>query len=190
MDCRPPKRPIRRTSSASRPADLYPFRNYSTSIRLPGSSITPATCCATASIIRRASRRPPSASGDLSSVSQPIFDPTTGSPFPGNIIPTSRISPIAQGLLNFIPLPNQATGTINQDYRLIYANPTNTQALNTRFNATVTPKDNLAFVFNWQGNNSQNRPVLRLLRYSSGNGFNGTATWRHRLARAVSNRSS
>jgi len=119
--------------------------------------------------------------GNLSSVTQLIFDPSTGSPFPGNIIPTSRISPIAQGLLSFIPLPNQATGTINQDYRLVVANPTNTQALNTRLNATVTPKDNLAFVVNWQGNNSKTDQFFGCCDTSSGNGFNGTATWRHRL---------
>jgi hypothetical protein len=119
--------------------------------------------------------------GNLSTITQTIFDPTTGAPFPGNIIPTTRISPIAQGLLNFIPLPNQATGTINQDYRLIYANPTNTQALNTRLNATVTPKDNLAFVVNWQGNNSKTDQYFGCCDTSSGNGFNGTATWRHRL---------
>jgi trimeric autotransporter adhesin len=119
--------------------------------------------------------------GNLSSVTQLIYDPSTGSPFPGNIIPTSRISPIAQGLLSFIPLPNQNTGTINQDYRLVVANPTNTQALNTRLNATVTPKDNLAFVVNWQVNNSKTDQFFGCCDTASGNGFNGTATWRHRL---------
>jgi hypothetical protein len=119
--------------------------------------------------------------GNLSSISQIIYDPTTGSPFPGNIIPTARISPISLGLLQFIPLPNQATGTINQDYRLITANPTNTQALNTRLNFTVTPKDSLAFVVNWQGNNSKNDQYFGCCDAGSGNGFNGTATWRHRL---------
>ena len=119
--------------------------------------------------------------GDLSSVSQIIYDPATGAPFPGNVIPTSRISPTAQGLLNFIPLPNQATGTINQNYRLIYANPTNTQALNTRLNTTLTPKDNLALVVNWQGNNSKTDQFFGCCDTASGNGFNGTATWRHRV---------
>jgi len=120
-------------------------------------------------------------SGDLSSVTSTIFDPTTGAPFPGNVIPAGRISPIAQGLLSFVPLPNQATGTINQNYRLIAANPVDTQALNTRLNATVTPKDNLAFVVNWQGNNSKTYQFFGCCDTSSGNGFNGTATWRHRL---------
>src|SRR3954465_10726370 len=38
-----------------------------------------------------------------------IRDPQTGAPFPGNVIPPSRISPIASSVLNqYIPLPNSA----------------------------------------------------------------------------------
>ena len=45
--------------------------------------------------------------GDFSSVATPIRDPLTGLPFPGNVIPASRISPQATQLLNdFVPLPN------------------------------------------------------------------------------------
>lgn len=36
----------------------------------------------------------------------PIIDPTTGLPFPGNIIPPGSISPVASALLQFYPLPN------------------------------------------------------------------------------------
>jgi carboxypeptidase family protein len=35
-----------------------------------------------------------------------INDPTTGQPFPGNIIPQSRINGWGQAMLNFFPLPN------------------------------------------------------------------------------------
>jgi hypothetical protein len=38
--------------------------------------------------------------------SSPIIDPLTGSPFPGNEIPQSRITPQAQALLEMYPLPN------------------------------------------------------------------------------------
>ena len=44
--------------------------------------------------------------GDFSSVPVPLIDPVTQQPFPGNQIPASRISPSAQALLRFIPLPN------------------------------------------------------------------------------------
>lgn len=47
-------------------------------------------------------------SGDFSAGAA-IRDPLTGQPFPGNIIPASRISPAAAKLLNdFVPLPNSA----------------------------------------------------------------------------------
>lgn len=40
----------------------------------------------------------------------PIYDPNTGIPFPGNIIPTSRFSNLAKTILPFIPNPDR-TGT-------------------------------------------------------------------------------
>jgi len=36
----------------------------------------------------------------------PIYDPETGNPFPGNQIPSSRFSPLAQSLLSSIPNPD------------------------------------------------------------------------------------
>jgi hypothetical protein len=38
----------------------------------------------------------------------PIYDPQTGLPFPGNIIPADRISPLATSLLQYIPNPDSA----------------------------------------------------------------------------------
>ncbi len=38
----------------------------------------------------------------------PIYDPQTGQPFPGNIIPQSRFSPLAASLLPSIPNPDRA----------------------------------------------------------------------------------
>jgi hypothetical protein len=38
-----------------------------------------------------------------------VYDPLTGKPFPGNIIPASRINPVGQALVNAYPLPNNAT---------------------------------------------------------------------------------
>ncbi len=42
-----------------------------------------------------------------------ITDPTTGAPFPGNVIPTNRIDKTGQAMLNYFPLPN-FTGTGSQ----------------------------------------------------------------------------
>jgi outer membrane receptor protein involved in Fe transport len=45
-------------------------------------------------------------SGDLSEYGIPIYDPLTGQQFPGNVIPSNRLSPQAQNLLKLLPLPN------------------------------------------------------------------------------------
>ena len=60
-----------------------------------------------------------------------IYDPLTGQPFPGNVIPADRFDPLAQNFVNLYPNPNQdglknnylvnpsSTNTINQgDVRL------------------------------------------------------------------------
>ncbi|MEO7145502.1 MAG: hypothetical protein ABI165_18550, partial [Bryobacteraceae bacterium] len=44
--------------------------------------------------------------GDFSKSSATILDPTTHTPFPGNIVPASRIDPNGQKLLSLLPLPN------------------------------------------------------------------------------------
>ena len=46
--------------------------------------------------------------GDLSAYGANIYDPATGLQFPGNVIPSSKISPQALAILNSIPKPNAA----------------------------------------------------------------------------------
>ena len=48
--------------------------------------------------------------GDFSGTSFAFRDPLTGQPFPGRVIPASRLDPIAQNVMSFFyPLPNQGT---------------------------------------------------------------------------------
>ncbi len=55
-----------------------------------------------------------------------IKDPTTGQPFPGNIIPKSRLSPNGLGILNAWPSPNLATPINgNQNWYLTAMHPQN-----------------------------------------------------------------
>src|SRR2546427_1408174 len=42
---------------------------------------------------------------------QPIIDPRTGLPFPGNIIPADRISPLGQKMMGLLPTPNGVLNT-------------------------------------------------------------------------------
>jgi hypothetical protein len=54
--------------------------------------------------------------GNFSSFSGTIIDPTTGLPFPGNIIPTNRINPASTVLAQFWPGPNSTTLTGANNY--------------------------------------------------------------------------
>lgn len=63
---------------------------------------------------------PAERNGDLSALSSPIFDPSTGQQFTfngqPNVINPTRITPQAQALLGFIPLPNAPGLTQNFHY--------------------------------------------------------------------------
>jgi len=51
--------------------------------------------------------------GNFSEITTPIRNPLTGQPFPGNIIPTAQISPIARKLLEYYPSANLGGTTSN-----------------------------------------------------------------------------
>ncbi len=51
--------------------------------------------------------------GDFSSSSAIIYDPATGAPFPGNIIPSTRIRPASTAFMQYTPLPNFSAGPNN-----------------------------------------------------------------------------
>jgi carboxypeptidase family protein len=68
------------------------------------------------------------------------IDPTTHSPFPGNIVPVNTSDPNIQGLLSMIPLPNQGnvyTATISQ--------PTNWRQELIRVDHNLSDKHRLTF---------------------------------------------
>ena len=78
--------------------------------------------------------------GDFGNVK--IIDPTTGLQFPNNVIPQSRISPIAANLTKqFIPLPNYSSGATN--FFAAQSIPTNIDQYTVRVDHRVGDKDTL-----------------------------------------------
>ncbi len=69
-----------------------------------------------------------------------VKDPSTGSPFPGNIIPTSRMDPNAAKLLSVFPLPNIDPATNNYKYNFALGSsdqqPVLTETLKLDYNAS------------------------------------------------------
>jgi hypothetical protein len=69
-----------------------------------------------------------------------ITDPTTGRPFPGNIIPQSQINKNGQALLGVFPLPNASSPTYQYNYifQSVVDNPRNVQMLRVDYNLNPT----------------------------------------------------
>lgn len=73
-----------------------------------------------------------------------LIDPVTGMPFPGNIIPANRISPIANYYLQFVPQGNaqgQASASANRLEQNNY--------LTTRLDHNITDNHLINFTFNY-----------------------------------------
>ncbi len=114
-----------------------------------------------------------------------IYDPATRAPFPNNQIPASRISPIAKGLLNYIPLPNQTGGI--QNYRYVSSVPQNSQNFGLRLNHSLNKTDRLDFVFNLQSRNSNGAQLYGFQDPQDGNGFSLNIGWTHNFTNRLIN---
>jgi hypothetical protein len=87
--------------------------------------------------------------GDLSGLCPPpqcsIVDPLTGQAFPGNRIPSARISPVATNLFQiYLPRPNSGGGAdTNANFRTQIPTPSNTDGYDVRVDHTLTPKQSV-----------------------------------------------
>ena len=112
--------------------------------------------------------------------SNPVLDPTTGVPFPGNQIPQNRFSPQAQALLNFYPLPN-FTGNAGYNYQVPILSPSHQDALQSRFNKSLGNRDQVYGRFAFQSTRSNTQNLFDFLDTTSLLGINTSVNWSHRL---------
>lgn len=127
--------------------------------------------------------------GDLSASVNPIYDPATGSStgagrtaFPGNVIPTDRIDPIALKLIALMPLPNlrSADGTVplTNNYFVKAPFDFNRWTLDTKVNWNATPKLNVFGRFSeldfWTFNETVYGDTLQGMPIGGGNPGTGT----------------
>ncbi len=97
--------------------------------------------------------------GNFSTAATTIYDPATGNPdgtgrtpFPGNMIPPSRISPVARNILALLPLPNvpgAAFGQVNYELPTSEREKT-TNAFNVKLNYNPGQSDQLSLRFSYQ----------------------------------------
>jgi len=85
-------------------------------------------------------------------------DPNKGKPFPGNSIPANCLSPQAQALLNYVPLPNLPGQ--NENFQRLTSEQSNTTVFGLRFIHSF-------------GSASGTNPLMRLARQYLGQGNQG-----------------
>jgi hypothetical protein len=109
-----------------------------------------------------------------------IIDPSTGLPFPGNQIPQNRISPQAQALLSFYPLPN-FNGNTGYNYQIPILSPTHQDALQSRFNKGLGNRDQIYGRFAFQSMRSDTSNLFGFTDTTDLLGINTSLNWSHRL---------
>jgi hypothetical protein len=105
--------------------------------------------------------------GDLSASPSPIYDPGTGNAngtgreqFAGNLIPTSRISPIASNVLALVPLPNIPGAGATNNYQ---ANPSFHQAstqFDVKLDQVLRKVDHLTYRYSWEHTDIVQSPIF------------------------------
>jgi trimeric autotransporter adhesin len=114
-----------------------------------------------------------------------IFDPATHAPFPGNVIPMSRIDPAALKLLSFFPLPNQS-GSID-NYYIAKSVPNNNENINVRMNRPITKKDQGNFNINYQERNSRSGQLFGYEDPVTGYGLSTSVGLVHTFGKSTTN---
>ena len=109
-----------------------------------------------------------------------ILDPLTGAPFPGNVIPQSRMSRPAQALLGLYPIPN-FDGNAGYNYQVPILSPTHRDALQSRVTKTLNSRNQVYGQFNFQSTRMDNPNVFGFLDTTDILGINTGANWSHRL---------
>jgi hypothetical protein len=114
-----------------------------------------------------------------------IYDPLTGSPFPGNVIPGNRINPASLGLLKYFPTPN-APG-FKYNFQTPITTVQNTDNLNTRLSQTLTKKDRINGGLGYQGSNNTTPNIFDFIDTGNGHSYNANIAWSHNFTTRVIN---
>jgi hypothetical protein len=129
--------------------------------------------------------------GDLSQTLNPlgqpvqIFDPATGLPFAGNVIPQNRISPQAKTLLGFYPQPN-FDAAARYNYQVPIVGVTDLDAVQTRLNKTLDSNNYLNGGWAYQNSRGASPNLFGFLDTTGGAGLNANINWRHVFSKMIS----
>jgi trimeric autotransporter adhesin len=134
--------------------------------------------------------------GDLSQATQSLgtsatnvpislFDPTTHLPFAGNVIPSSRLSPIALALLNYYPRPSLPGSANNYQYET--AAPADSDNIGLRVQRSITTKDRLSTNFQYQRRDGATAQPFGYSDTTSGYGVSAQLGYMHNFSTTLIN---
>jgi len=128
--------------------------------------------------------------GDLSQTLNPLgnpvvaIDPSTGTPFPGNVIPATRISPQAKALLSFYPMPN-FNPSARYNYQVPLVGTADADALQTRLNKALNSRNTLNGTFGYQRTSAETPNLFQFVDGNRTQGMSLNLTWRHTFNKAL-----
>ena len=109
-----------------------------------------------------------------------LKDPSTGLPIPGAVVPQNRISPQAQSLLQFFPLPNFDAGA-RYNYQIPLVGSQHQDSLQSRVNKGIGRKNSLSGGLAFQSTRSDTTNLFGFLNTTSSLGLNTNVNWMHRF---------
>jgi hypothetical protein len=119
-------------------------------------------------------------SGLLNAAGQPaaIYDPATGAPFAGNVVP---VSAQAAALLQFYPLPNLA-GNASYNYQAAVLNSNHQDVVQGRLDKSLGRKDEVYGRFNLQSTRASSASLFGFVDTMDTLGVDGNIHWSHRFS--------
>jgi trimeric autotransporter adhesin len=121
--------------------------------------------------------------GDLSAISNPIYNPATGLPFLNNMIP---VSPQAASLLNLYPQPN-LIGNPQFNYQAPIVSDTSQDRLSVRLSKTVGRKDSFSGTLGLASTRLSTPNLFGFVDTTDSLGINFQPQWSHRFSPRLGN---
>jgi trimeric autotransporter adhesin len=118
--------------------------------------------------------------GDFSQSTGAVRDPSSGQPFPGNLIPRDRISQQAAALLAFYPAPN-FNEAARYNYQVPLVGSSHQDNLQTRVNKVIGRKDAISGQLAIQSNRADSTSLFGFLDTTDSLGSTASVNWMHRV---------
>ena len=129
-------------------------------------------------------------SGDLSQTLNPLgnpvqlIDPSNGAPFPGNVIPSTRIAPQARALLNFYPMPN-FNPSARYNYQIPLVGISDSDGFQARINKMINSRNSVNGTFGFQRTGADTPNQFQFTDGNHTQGMNLNVSWRHTFNKSL-----